>query len=66
MTEQPRAAAVHCPKCRWRILDKISPTSGEIQIKCPRCRQEVQLNLSKEERMPFTGVALGIKLYTRA
>jgi DNA-directed RNA polymerase subunit RPC12/RpoP len=46
MTIQPTTIAVHCPKCDWRILDKISPTSGEIQVKCPRCHKEVQLNLS--------------------
>lgn len=43
---QPISIAVYCPKCGWRILNKTSPTSGEIQVKCPRCRQEVRLNLS--------------------
>lgn len=43
---QPISVAVYCPKCGWRILNKMSPTSGEIQVKCPRCRKEVRLNLS--------------------
>lgn len=37
---------VRCPNCEWRILDKISPTSGNIKVKCPKCGKEVVLNLS--------------------
>lgn len=37
---------VKCPLCNWRILDKVTPTSGNIQIKCPNCRQVVKINLS--------------------
>ena len=29
-----------CPKCDWRILDKVTPTTGIIQMKCPRCKTE--------------------------
>ena len=24
-----------CPKCDWRIFDKVTPTSGIIELKCP-------------------------------
>ena len=32
---QPINVAVRCPKCNWRVMDKISPTTGKIEIKCP-------------------------------
>lgn len=35
-----------CPVCNWRIMDKVTPTSGIIQMKCPKCKQEVQIDLS--------------------
>ena len=35
-----------CPVCNWRIMDKITPTTGIIQKKCPKCKQEVQIDLS--------------------
>lgn len=35
-----------CPVCNWRIMDKITPTTGIIQMKCPKCKQEVQIDLS--------------------
>lgn len=37
---------VKCPKCDWRILDKVTPTSGRISIKCPNCRRVVDIDLS--------------------
>lgn len=37
---------VKCPICDWRILDKITPTSGRISIKCPNCRRIVDIDLS--------------------
>lgn len=35
-----------CPICNWRIMDKVTPTSGIVQMKCPKCKQEVQIDLS--------------------
>ena len=35
-----------CPNCDWRILDKVTPTSGVIQLKCPNCRKVVEIDLS--------------------
>ncbi len=40
---------VRCPKCSWRIFDKIPPTSGLIEIKCPRCHSVVQIDLEVNE-----------------
>lgn len=38
--------AVRCPKCSWRVMDKVSPTTGKIEIKCPRCHRVVEVDLS--------------------
>ena len=35
-----------CPKCNWRILDKVTPTTGVIKLKCPRCKNEIEIDLS--------------------
>lgn len=37
---------VKCPICGWRIMDKITPTSGTIEIKCPKCHKVVSVDLS--------------------
>ena len=33
--------AVRCPECKWRVMDKVSPTTGKIEIKCPHCHKIV-------------------------
>ncbi len=35
-----------CPICGWRIFDKITPTSGVIEMKCPGCRRVISVDLS--------------------
>lgn len=35
-----------CPNCGRRIFDKITPTSGVIEIKCPQCKQIIEIDLS--------------------
>ena len=35
-----------CPYCAWRILDKVTPTTGVIEMKCPNCRRVVRVDLS--------------------
>lgn len=37
---------VRCPKCDWRIFDKVTPTTGTIELKCPNCRKVVEVDLS--------------------
>ena len=34
-----------CPDCQWRILDKVTPTTGIIEMKCPNCRRVVRVDL---------------------
>lgn len=46
MTSTAIRTAVKCPRCGWRIIEKVTPTSGEIQVKCPRCRHEVRIDLA--------------------
>lgn len=38
---------IYCPLCKRRLLDRLSQTEGEIEMKCPRCRQVVRIDLSK-------------------
>ena len=35
-----------CPKCGWRVLDRITPASGIIELKCPKCEKPVRIDLS--------------------
>jgi len=44
---------VKCPLCEWRIMDKMSPASGHIQIKCPNCRRVVKINLSLRSAVKY-------------
>lgn len=37
---------VKCPHCNWRVLDKVTPTTGIIELKCPQCRKVVSVDLS--------------------
>ena len=53
---------VKCPLCDWRILDKITPTSGDIQIKCPNCRRVVNINLSLRSVVKYRISAIRYKV----
>lgn len=35
-----------CPACDRRILDKVTPTTGTIELKCPHCHKIVEVNLA--------------------
>lgn len=37
---------VRCKYCGWRILDKVTMTTGIIEMKCPNCRKVVEVDLS--------------------
>lgn len=39
---------VHCPNCaNSRLFDLYGKGSGTLKIKCPVCKQEVQIHLEK-------------------
>ena len=44
---------VKCPTCDWRILDKVTPTTGIIEMKCPRCGKVVMVDLSLRKSIKF-------------
>ncbi len=48
MAESKREMRVskRCPNCGWRVLDKITPTTGIIELKCPKCDKPVMIDLS--------------------
>lgn len=37
---------VRCKQCGWRIFDKITVTTGQIEIKCPKCGHINEIDLS--------------------
>ncbi len=49
-----------CPNCGWRVLDKITPTTGVIELKCPKCARPVKINLSY--RLSHNSAALRYRL----
>ena len=56
MTESKREMRVskRCPNCGWRVLDKITPTAGIIELKCPKCDKPVMIDLSYRTSHPGT------------
>ena len=42
----PIRVAVRCQKCKQRLFDKVTPTNGFIDVKCPRCGRLNRCNLS--------------------
>ena len=37
---------VRCKHCGWRIFDKVTMTTGVIELKCPNCHKVVEVDLS--------------------
>ena len=37
---------VKCSICGWRLLDRITATTGIIELKCPRCGKIIKIDLS--------------------
>ena len=52
MIEPSIRVAKHCPKCGKRLFDKISLTTGFVEIKCPVCRHTIRVNLSTRRPRP--------------
>ena len=45
--------AVRCPECGWCVMDKVSPTTGKIEIKCPRCHKIVEVDLALRRKVLY-------------
>ena len=53
MIEPAIRVAKHCPNCNKRLFDKISLSSGFVEIKCPECGHVYRFNLSmRRTRVP--------------
>lgn len=44
--ESTPRAAVRCEKCRKILAFKLGTASGFLQLKCPVCKTEIQVDLS--------------------
>lgn len=51
--ESQMKVIVKCPKCEWRIFDKVTPTSGVIELKCPNCHKVVSVDLSLRKSIKY-------------
>ena len=52
MIEPAIRVAKHCPNCNKRLFDKISLSSGFVEIKCPECKHVIRVNLSMRRPRP--------------
>lgn len=50
-----------CPACNWRIFDKVTPTTGIIEIKCPNCHRVVSVDLSFRRTIKYRKALKNIK-----
>ena len=46
MRECAIRVAKRCPVCNQRLFDKISLTTGFVEIKCPQCKHVVRIDLA--------------------
>lgn len=46
MSNEEMKIVVRCPRCDWRVFDKVTPTTGVIELKCPNCRRVVAVDLA--------------------
>lgn len=53
MKTEKMKVIVKCPRCDWRILDKVTPASGVIEVKCPKCHNIVAVDLSLRRAIKY-------------
>lgn len=46
MTRLEQKVIVRCKRCEWRIFDKVTMTTGNIEIKCPKCGYVNEIDFS--------------------
>ena len=44
--------AKRCPYCDRRLFDKISLTTGYVEIKCPKCGRVIRVDLAHRLQRP--------------
>ena len=37
--------SVRCPKCGWRLCDRLGRTEGELSFKCTHCHRIVKVDI---------------------
>lgn len=42
----PMKVEIRCSSCKRIVAYKMTSTSGFLQMKCPKCKQELNINLS--------------------
>lgn len=42
----PIKVEIRCSSCKRIVAYKMTSTSGFLQMKCPKCKQEISINLS--------------------
>ena len=42
--------SLHCPICRRRFFDMLTPLDGRIEIKCPKCSLLIDVDLKTNKR----------------
>ena len=48
--KETKKMIVRCPKCDWRIFDKVTPASGMIEAKYPNCHKVVAFKVEKVKK----------------
>lgn len=56
---------VKCPRCDWRIFDKVTPTTGIIELKCPKCNKVVSVDLSLRKTAKYRLAIVSPKIMER-
>lgn len=44
--DEPMKVAIRCGECRRIVAYKLCKGSGRLQMKCPKCGSEIQIDLS--------------------
>lgn len=55
LPQNPIKVEIRCSSCKRIVAYKITTTSGFLQMKCPKCKQELNINLSlRRSKMPVS------------
>lgn len=65
MPDNQMKVIVKCPCCDWRIMDKVTPTTGIIEVKCPKCKNVVTVDLSLRRNVKYRLAMVSPELLSR-